>query len=64
MIERSGGEKIESRFMARAMMKSHVLRGTKQEIAEGLARIGGVVREAIVFEEEEPDRLCPSRCAL
>lgn len=36
-------------------MKSHVLRGTKQEIAEGLARIRGVVREAIVFEEEERD---------
>ena len=33
-------------------MKTYVLRGTKQEIAEGLARIRGEVREAIVFEEE------------
>jgi hypothetical protein len=33
-------------------MKTYVLRGTKQEIAEGLARIGGEVREAIVFVEE------------
>ena len=33
-------------------MKTYVLRGTKQEIAEGLARISGEVREAIVFEEE------------
>ena len=33
-------------------MKTHVLRGSKQEIAEGLARIKGEVREAIVFEEE------------
>jgi len=33
-------------------MKTHVLRGSKQEIAEGLARISGEVREVIVFEEE------------
>ena len=33
-------------------MKAHVLRGSKQEIAEGLARISGEVREAIVFEED------------
>jgi hypothetical protein len=33
-------------------MKTHVLRGSKQEIAEGLARINGEVREVIVFEEE------------
>lgn len=33
-------------------MKTHVLRGSKQEIVEGLARISGEVREAIVFEEE------------
>jgi hypothetical protein len=33
-------------------MKTHVLKGSKQEIAEGLARISGEVREAIVFEEE------------
>ena len=33
-------------------MQAHVLRGSKQEIAEGLARINGVVREAIVFVDE------------
>jgi hypothetical protein len=33
-------------------MKTHVLRGSKQEIAESLVRISGPVREAIVFEEE------------
>jgi hypothetical protein len=33
-------------------MKTHVLKGSKQEIVEGLARIRGEVREAIVFEEE------------
>lgn len=44
-------------------MKMHVLKGSKQEIAEGLARISGEVREAIVFVDEpapaapEP-RLC------
>lgn len=33
-------------------MKAHVLRGSKQEIAERLVRISGEVREAIVFEED------------
>jgi hypothetical protein len=33
-------------------MKTHVLRGSKQEIAENLVRISGEVREAIVFEDE------------
>ena len=33
-------------------MKAHVLRGSKQEIAENLVRISGEVREAIVFIEE------------
>ena len=33
-------------------MKTHVLRGSKQEIAESLFRISGEVREVIVFEEE------------
>jgi hypothetical protein len=33
-------------------MKMHVLTGSKQEIAEGLARISGEVREAIVFVDE------------
>jgi hypothetical protein len=33
-------------------MKTHVLKGSKQEIAEGLARITGEVRQAIVFVEE------------
>ena len=33
-------------------MKTHVLRGSKREIAEDLVRIVGEVREVIVFEEE------------
>jgi hypothetical protein len=33
-------------------MNAHVLRGSKQEIVESLARITGEVREAIVFVEE------------
>jgi hypothetical protein len=33
-------------------MKTHILRGSKQEIAESLFRISGEVRQAIVFEEE------------
>jgi hypothetical protein len=33
-------------------MKAHVLRGSKQEIAERLMRIGGEVREAIALEDE------------
>jgi hypothetical protein len=34
------------------MMQAHVLRGTKQQIADNLAQIPGEVREAIVFVEE------------
>jgi hypothetical protein len=33
-------------------MKTHILRGSKQDIAERLVRISGEVREAIVFEDE------------
>jgi hypothetical protein len=33
-------------------MKTHVLRGAKQEIAESLLRLSGDIREAIVFVEE------------
>lgn len=33
-------------------MKAHILRGSKQEIAEGVARLAGEVREAIVFIDE------------
>lgn len=33
-------------------MKAHVLRGSKEEIAQGVARLDGDVREAIVFIEE------------
>jgi hypothetical protein len=33
-------------------MKTHILRGSKEEIAQNLVRISGDVREAIVFEEE------------
>ena len=35
-------------------MKTHVLRGSKQEIVDNLARISGEVREAIVFEKDPP----------
>jgi hypothetical protein len=41
-------------------MPAHVLRGTKQEIADRLARIPGEVREAIVFVEEPPLPLSPA----
>lgn len=33
-------------------MKAHVLKGSKEEIAKGVARIDGDVREAIVFVDE------------
>lgn len=33
-------------------MQAHVLRGTKQQIAENLAQMPGVIREAVVFVEE------------
>ena len=33
-------------------MAAHVLRGTKQQIAQDLAQMPGEVREAIVFVEE------------
>lgn len=35
-------------------MKTHFLKGSKEEIAESLIGIAGVVREAIVFEDELP----------
>ena len=38
--------------MAPRAMTTHILRGSKQEIAEHLCRIDGEVREAIVFVEE------------
>jgi hypothetical protein len=34
------------------MMQAHVLTGSKDEIAERVVRMDGVVREAIVFVEE------------
>lgn len=33
-------------------MQAHVLKGTKQQIAENLAQMPGEVREAIIFVEE------------
>jgi hypothetical protein len=33
-------------------MKTHVLKGSKQDIVDMLVRISGDVREAIVFEDE------------
>jgi len=38
-------------------MKTHVLTGSKGEIAESVVRIDGVIREAIVFVEEPSDSL-------
>lgn len=38
-------------------MKAQVVKGSKQEIAETVARIRGEVREAIVFFEEPPDQM-------
>jgi hypothetical protein len=33
-------------------MTTHILTGSKQEIADSIARIGGEVRKAIVFVED------------
>ena len=41
-------------------MKARILRGSKQEIAETVARISGEVREAIVFVEEPSDSAAPA----
>ena len=38
------------------MMNAQVLLGSKEEIAQGVTRIPGEVREAIVFVEEPSDR--------
>lgn len=44
-------------------MKTHVLRGSKAQIAENLAKISGEVREAIVFEEEPAPTSLPAPSA-
>lgn len=44
-------------------MVTHVLRGTKQEIAERLAAVDGEVREAIVFVEEPATTSAPDGAA-
>jgi len=36
-------------------MKAQILRGSKQQIAETVARTSGEVREAIIFVEEPSD---------
>ncbi len=38
-------------------MKTHVLTGSKAEIAESIARIDGEIREVIVFIKEPADSL-------
>ena len=44
-------------------MRMHVLRGSKQEIADRLVRMGGEVCEAIVFEVETASaRPHPAAC--
>jgi dTDP-4-dehydrorhamnose reductase len=40
-------------------MKTHVLTGSKAEIAEALARIDGEIREVIVVVEEPSDSTVP-----
>lgn len=40
-------------------MKTHVLTGSKREIAEAVARIDGVIREVIVYVEEPADSIPP-----
>jgi hypothetical protein len=46
------------------MMQAHVLRGTKQEIADNLARLPGEVREVIVFvEAAETPEVAPTPAA-
>ncbi|MBX9792462.1 MAG: hypothetical protein K2Y37_26475 [Pirellulales bacterium] len=42
-------------------MKTHILRGSKQEIAENLSRIPGEVREAIVFVDEPTPAAAPTQ---
>jgi len=43
-------------------MQAHVLKGTKQQIAENVSRMPGEVREAIVFvEEPAPSAQVPDR---
>lgn len=36
-------------------MKAHILTGSKNEIAESVTKLDGVIREAIVFIEEPID---------
>lgn len=38
-------------------MKTHILTGTKDEIAEKVSRIDGVIREVIVVVEEPADNV-------
>jgi hypothetical protein len=40
-------------------MKTHVLKGTKSEIADAVTRMDGVIREVIVFVEEPADSIPP-----
>lgn len=35
-------------------MSAHILKGTKEEIAQQLVQLAGEVREAIVFVDERP----------
>jgi hypothetical protein len=40
------------------MVKMRILRGSKQQIAETIARISGEVYEAVVFVGEPSDQAC------
>jgi hypothetical protein len=44
---------------ARCNVKTHVLKGSKAEIADSLARIDGPIREVIVVVEEPTDVVEP-----
>jgi hypothetical protein len=39
------------------MMKTHVLKGSKDEIAESFVRINGTIHEVIVFVEESSESI-------
>jgi hypothetical protein len=40
-------------------MKTHILKGSKKEIAESVAKLDGQIHEVIVFVEEPSDAIHP-----
>jgi hypothetical protein len=47
-----GPLRLDQSQSPRCAMKTHVLKGSKQEIAQRIAQLSGEVREAIVFVDE------------